>query len=429
MKNKVFGFSALNALFKQVFSFWKYKRCYLPFAILLGILMAPYFIAFVALLGVLYVISTIIYIVDAPCSYLLNFVHNEKEGVKHATEAVIYFVCLPFIYLLKIINALQMFVGVVIYFLALCFGAVASLGGVEFKVDFINPIRRKIPAYDGKKYSLKTQAFCVTLGLAIYIVLGTVPSIGGILFAGIIASVLELFAPIPFQMKYAREPKKYNIKHNLGIIFVCIAANVLFIGMLRVWILSSGVIVLIANLVAALAAAWLFAVCIVCFTKKKPSLLHSIFVLSAALLVVGATALVVVRNLTIYQSKDYTVLPYIISMICEYAIMGIASGFSIASGLLFLFEFLKSLPKKEKVVEEIVDIKDPANSEEEKMEQTVVDMLGNTLVGRMATLLTDMPGHAKGEQGKIINADDQQYCIEFEDGTSIYVIVECARID
>ncbi|MFA7032870.1 MAG: hypothetical protein WC201_04855, partial [Bacilli bacterium] len=81
------------------FLLWEnYRQMPLALAILSGIVMIPATIMAFVLFGFLSVIYFFFYLFSLPANFLLEFIKGEGREVKHATQAVIYFIGFPFIF-------------------------------------------------------------------------------------------------------------------------------------------------------------------------------------------------------------------------------------------------------------------------------------------------------------------------------------------
>ena len=138
-------------LVKESAMFRNYKRMSLVCAILSAIVVIPFIIQYVALMLVYGLLIILYKLISSPVDYLLGFVKGEGNQVQHATQAVIYFIGFPFIFFMKVLLSIVVFVIAVLHFVVSVIGYIASLGGISFSPFVLNPVDRtkekKTPAY------------------------------------------------------------------------------------------------------------------------------------------------------------------------------------------------------------------------------------------------------------------------------------------
>ncbi len=113
--------------------FGMYKRMKLVFAIFITIPLAPFIVAFAAVMLVLYLVNVFFHGAKMPCDYVKSNLTEDGNKVKPVTQAIIYFVgygVIMFNYVLLGFFALSIFT---LYFLASCFGFVVALGKIKFQ--------------------------------------------------------------------------------------------------------------------------------------------------------------------------------------------------------------------------------------------------------------------------------------------------------
>ena len=122
----------MAALLKEAFKFKKYKAMHPVLAVFTGILMLPIVIASFAVTAVLAGLGFLFSFIAYPVRYLHEIVHDEGQTIKHATQAVIYFISWPFIFLLYAIISFILVLLVPTYALFAFLLYVWSLGGFKF---------------------------------------------------------------------------------------------------------------------------------------------------------------------------------------------------------------------------------------------------------------------------------------------------------
>ncbi len=111
----------------------QYKRIPNTIRWLLIIAMIPLIVSFV-FLSVLYYIQLFFFkALSAPAEYLHSWLKGQKDEVKHATQAVIYFLCIPFIFFLQILLSLSSVAFFFSWFFLMLNGYLLTLGGIRWQ--------------------------------------------------------------------------------------------------------------------------------------------------------------------------------------------------------------------------------------------------------------------------------------------------------
>lgn len=127
----------MRGLKNEVLNSVQYKRMPQVYRVLMIILMIPHIVMFIASLVNYYVLLFAHKMLSAPKDYLQNWLKAEGSEVKHATQAVLYFLCIPIIWTFQIILALQAISFFCVWFLAMISAYIISLGGIRWQ-PFIN---------------------------------------------------------------------------------------------------------------------------------------------------------------------------------------------------------------------------------------------------------------------------------------------------
>ena len=133
----------LTTLLQEAFTFKKYKAMIPVFAVFTGLLMLPVVIASFFAVAIFAALAFVFSVISAPVKYLHEVVHIEGQGVKHATQVVIYFLSWPTIFGLYGLMSFLLVLLIPIYALLSFLTYVWSLGGFRFhlllnKVDDIS---------------------------------------------------------------------------------------------------------------------------------------------------------------------------------------------------------------------------------------------------------------------------------------------------
>ncbi len=100
---------------------------------ILKIAMFPLYIVEVALLFCYYVQLFFYNALLSPAAYLEEWQETKKDGVKHATQAVIYFVSTPFIFFLRIAISMLSFSFFFLWFTLMCITYLVTVGGIKWQ--------------------------------------------------------------------------------------------------------------------------------------------------------------------------------------------------------------------------------------------------------------------------------------------------------
>lgn len=164
----------INSLLKEALTFKQYKRMNVALRIFAGILMFPSYVVCFALTVVYYIFAIFHKLVSLPAEILEKFYKNQSRDVHYITEAVIYLICLPFVFLLRIELAfLSFFLGVYYFILNIAL-QIASLNGITFKPFIIEDVERdysplpKMPVLNGLTFVLVCYLFLIASAITIF---------------------------------------------------------------------------------------------------------------------------------------------------------------------------------------------------------------------------------------------------------------------
>ncbi len=135
-------FEIYKDLIRETFMLKAFKSMGIVKAILCALALAPFIVAY-AVIMLLYGFVLILYrIISDPFTYLYDFVKTEGKDVKHATQAVIYFIAFPLIFFIRLVLCIMTFELIVIHFIASVLGYFATYGGIKFSPFMITPVDR-----------------------------------------------------------------------------------------------------------------------------------------------------------------------------------------------------------------------------------------------------------------------------------------------
>ena len=144
----------------------QFKRIPFPFNIPAIIAVIPFILGFV-LAKIGFVLFIYLYkMVASPADYLHQWLKNQKDEVEHATQAVMYFVCLPTIFGMQVILAFFSFVMFIQWLIMMINAYLLTLGGIRWQ-PFINDIdcAEDTAEYEYKPSGMAASIFaCIAAG-------------------------------------------------------------------------------------------------------------------------------------------------------------------------------------------------------------------------------------------------------------------------
>lgn len=160
--------SIYKDMVKDTLTFRNYKRMTLVSAIFAGIVVIPFSLIYALTMLVYGLLAIWHKMINAPTDYLLAFVKGEGKDVKHATQAVVYLIGFPLIFILKAITCFIVFTMGILHFVASVAGYIATLGGMTFSPFILDPADRTA-AEEGDIYPAKRVKIFVGFGLALFL--------------------------------------------------------------------------------------------------------------------------------------------------------------------------------------------------------------------------------------------------------------------
>lgn len=122
----------LTILLKEAFKFKKYKAMSPFLAVLCGILMLPFVAISFALVAAFAVLAFFFTIIVAPVKFLHLIVNAEGKEIKHATQAIVYLISWPLVFMLYALMSFLLFLLLPTYAMLSFFTYVWSFGGFKF---------------------------------------------------------------------------------------------------------------------------------------------------------------------------------------------------------------------------------------------------------------------------------------------------------
>ncbi len=93
----------------------------------------PFIIESIALIIVYNIINFVCKLISAPVDYLNGFLKEERDGVKHLSQAIMYAIGFPMIFLFKISLSFLACVMYLLWFYIMCLSYVTTLGAIRWQ--------------------------------------------------------------------------------------------------------------------------------------------------------------------------------------------------------------------------------------------------------------------------------------------------------
>ena len=111
----------------------QYKRVGSPFNAFAIVATIPFWILWGVTVFAQSVLLFVFKCVASSNDYLESWVNDSKKDIKPLTEAVLYFVTMPFIFLNKIVLSLFSIAFYLVWFFSTCYAYIATLGGIRWQ--------------------------------------------------------------------------------------------------------------------------------------------------------------------------------------------------------------------------------------------------------------------------------------------------------
>ena len=123
----------ISNLYHEAISFKNYKKLSMPFNVFAAILLIPMFIA-ASLSMISYTVMAFFYKAGATSvNYLEKWVKEKTSDVRHATEAVIYWITTPTIFFFHVILSIFSLFFFFAWFVTQVYTYLATLGGIRWQ--------------------------------------------------------------------------------------------------------------------------------------------------------------------------------------------------------------------------------------------------------------------------------------------------------
>jgi hypothetical protein len=154
----------MTTLFKESFKFKKYKAMHPFFAVVVGLCQIPYVLISFLVAAIIYVFDFIAGVLAYPIEQVHGLIRREKNEVRGAAEAIIYFLSWPFLFFFYILLTFMTFMLNVLYVIAALSTFIWSLGGFKFHLFLARAgdIKKDVK---GKYHPAVSIVFTVIMGV------------------------------------------------------------------------------------------------------------------------------------------------------------------------------------------------------------------------------------------------------------------------
>jgi hypothetical protein len=167
----------------ELFSAFQYKELNGPLRVLAVIATLGFWIGAAGTLVVSYIFLFGYQCVASSSNYLECWVKDNRRGINPITEAVLYLVTMPFIFLLRCILSLFSIVFFFFWFMLNCYGYIASLGSIEWQ-PFISDVDLESRTYFKSAGSQTGRSVVVIIGFSMLCLAFFFGFISGLLTGG-----------------------------------------------------------------------------------------------------------------------------------------------------------------------------------------------------------------------------------------------------
>lgn len=176
--------SKMSALLNEAFKFKKYKAMHPAYAVFVGIFMLPVVIISFAVTAVLAILTFAFEVFSTPVKYIHGIVNNEGKEVKHATQAIVYLISWPLIFVSYALMGLALLVIFPIYALFSFLAYVWTLGGFKFHLF---PVEDDISIEVNSSYCVLPLVFIAASALIVVVA----PFVHGVIYYAELYKICE----------------------------------------------------------------------------------------------------------------------------------------------------------------------------------------------------------------------------------------------
>jgi hypothetical protein len=142
---KIDFLSRINKLWNVSFTFRSYKKLFPAASAISALVLWPFLLASLLLSGFYYLYAFILKICSVPVDFLSKVMHEEGREVKHATQAIVYFVAFPVVFFMYILISFFTINLVVLYFFISVFNYAWTIKGFVLKPYLLEAECEELP--------------------------------------------------------------------------------------------------------------------------------------------------------------------------------------------------------------------------------------------------------------------------------------------
>jgi flagellar biosynthesis protein FlhB len=157
-------FSIYKDLVKETLLFKSLKGLTVAKRVLCIIVLSPFIALYTTMLLVYGAIVTLYRMFNGHLNSIHDFIKNERREIRHATEAVVYWIAFPWIFVCKVLLAIITFVLMFVHFSTSLVGYIATFGGIRFCPFMLEPVDR-FKNKDIVKHNPKAVTIFIIIGL------------------------------------------------------------------------------------------------------------------------------------------------------------------------------------------------------------------------------------------------------------------------
>ena len=211
---------SIQTLLKEAKAGTSYYQLAKPYRVFLWIALFPLYVLEMSLIISYYVMLFLYNAMMSPVTYLESWQDKKKDGVFHATQAVIYFVSTPFIFLLRIVLSMMSFAFFFLWFYLMCTTYIVTLGGVKWQ-PFINVVpenvkeEKVLKASAGEKFAAVALVFFAISVIATIFVNSATNAVGILwgaygLVVILVNAIMSSMAKVSLEEKSPEKEKEYD---------------------------------------------------------------------------------------------------------------------------------------------------------------------------------------------------------------------------
>lgn len=159
-------FNKFKDLVKESLLCKSYKGMSAAKIVLCVIALAPFIVLYVTMLLAYWFLAVVYRFACNQLEYIHAFIIKERAEVRHATEAVVYCIAFPWVFLMKLLSGSLAFVLMLVHFFTSLVGYVATFGGIKFSPFILDKVDR-FSSRDAVKHNNKALVVFIIISLVL----------------------------------------------------------------------------------------------------------------------------------------------------------------------------------------------------------------------------------------------------------------------